>query len=181
MSYRDTRLSKIPDFYLSGYAFGLVSIECKNLREWIYPHHTLIKDLIQKGLETNTSPLLVARRIHYTTLTNLLAPAGIMAHESYYQYYPSDHADLAANAANKESLGFSDIRATETPNHRTIKFFNTVLPKIADLMAARFQSNHSALSDFVAGDINLAQLYNAIRSPAAGNWQDFPDFVDVPF
>jgi hypothetical protein len=34
-------------------------------------------------------------------------------------------------------------------------------------------SNKDALVDYAQGTLNLAQLYNAIGSPAAGNWQDF--------
>jgi hypothetical protein len=38
---------------------------------------------------------------------------------------------------------------------------------------ARWFSNKDALVDYAQGTLNLAQLYNAIGSPAAGNWQDF--------
>ena len=119
------------------------------------------------------TPLLIARRIHYTTLTNFLEPAGIIAHQSYYQYYPADKQALVEKIRHKRSLGFSDIRATEEPDTRTLKFFHENLKTISDSMAERFRLNQSALEDYINEDINLAQVYNAIGSPAAGKWVDF--------
>lgn len=166
---------KLADFILSGFDTGPISIECKNYREWIYPHHDIIKETIQKALETRTTPLLIARRFHYTTIRNFLEPAGIIAHETYYQYYPADQAELADQVKNKRSLGFSDIRATEEPHPRTTKFFERILPRIADNSARMFRANEQAFLDYLGDDINLAQLYNAIGSPAAGNWIETQD------
>lgn len=171
---------KIPDFIINGFESGSICVECKNYREWFYPHHNEIIKLIRVGLELHSTPLLIARRIHYTTITNFLKPAGIIAHESYYQYYPVDQVELADNVRHKRSLGFSDVRASEEPDQRTIKFFTSDLKKIVDNMARRFQENRSALEDYVAEDINLAQLYNAIGSPAAGNWIEIHK-DDIPF
>lgn len=165
--------TKRADFILYGFPRGPICIECKNYREWIYPDHHIITELIKKSIELQTTPLLIARRIHYTTLTNFLEPAGIIAHQSYYQYYPADKQELVKKLRHKRSLGFSDIRATEEPDTRTLKFFHENLQKISDSMAERFRRNQSALEDYINEDINLAQVYNAIGSPAAGNWVDF--------
>jgi hypothetical protein len=78
------------------------------------------------------TPLLIARRFHYTTIRNLLEPAGILAHESLYQYYPSSEAELAEKIKHVRSLGFFDIRATEDPDQRTLKFFLEILPDSSD-------------------------------------------------
>lgn len=172
---------KIPDFYVSGFSFGYVCIECKNLREWIYPDNSLIKDLIRKAIDTDTIPCLIARRIHYTTTANLLIPAGIMSHESYYQYYPSEFTELASSVKDKRSLGFSDVRATEQPDKRTVKFVTNDLPSVGDYMAERFRANRKALSAYLESEINLAQLYYEINSPAAGNWIDYPSDEPLPF
>ena len=168
------RTSNPIDFILHGFEQGSLCIECKNLREWVYPHHGIIKELIQKALDLNATPLLVARRIHYTAIRNLLEPAGIIAHETYYQYYPKTEAELADHVRHKRALGYSDVRATEDLTTRTSKFWLDVLPRIADRMALRFCQNKEALSEYVNDEIHLAQLYNAIDSPAAGNWRDEP-------
>jgi hypothetical protein len=99
-----------------------------------------------------------------------LQPAGIIAHESLFQYYPSDQAELAAKVRNKRSLGFSDVLATEDPHARTAKFFDATLPSIVGIMAERWFRNQHALIAYAAGEINLAQLYTEIGSPAGGKW-----------
>jgi len=163
------------DFILYGFESGPLCIECKNYREWIYPHHEIISNLIVTAAEMRTTPLLIARRIHYTTITNFLKPAGILAHETYYQYYPAEYQDLAKQAKHKRSLGFSDIRATEEPEPRTLKFFQTDLPKVVDDAAERFKRNRDNLLEYAREDINLAQLYTAIDSPAGGKWLEPED------
>jgi hypothetical protein len=39
-------------------------------------------------------------------------------------------------------------------------------------MATKWHQHQKELLDFTDDRLNLAQLYNAIDSPAAGNWQD---------
>ncbi len=163
------------DFILHGFDSGPICIECKNLREWMYPHESRIIDLIDKAIEMRVTPLFLARRIHYTTIRNLLEPAGILAHESYYQYYPADHQDLAERVKHKRALGFSDIRTTEEPMPRTLKFFLKDIPKLVDRAAERFNRNRDALLEYVNENINLAQLYTAIGSPAGGKWVEEPE------
>ncbi|MCP4308856.1 MAG: hypothetical protein GY788_29070 [bacterium] len=163
---------KEADFLQFGHDIGPLCIECKNYREWLYPHHEIIKDLIVKSAELGAVPVLIARRIHYTAISNLLEPAGIIAHETYYQYYPANEATLAERVRHKRSLGFTDVTATEEPHPRTTKFFTTLLPKIVDAMGTRWNKNRPALVDFAAGNINQAQLYTAIQSPAGGKWRE---------
>lgn len=169
------RTTKRMDFILHGFDSGPIGIECKNLREWMYPSAARVTALIRKAIEMQVTPLLIARRIHYTTIRNFLEPAGILAHESYYQYYPAEHRDLADQVKHKRSLGFSDIRASNEPEPRTLKFFIEDLPKVADHAATRFRQNTDALIEYVEGTINLAQLYTAIGSPAGGKWNEFTD------
>jgi hypothetical protein len=159
--------TKVPDFVLTGFDIGPIWIECKNYREWLYPDHAAIKDLIAVALGAGMTPLLIARRLHYTTITNLLEPAGILAHETLYQYYPSNQAELAEKIKHVRSLGFFDVRATENPEPRTLQFFLEMLPRVADRAGYKFRRNKTALRDYVEGEINLTQLYNAIDSPAA--------------
>jgi hypothetical protein len=167
--------TKEADFIQFGHDTGPVCIECKNYREWIYPHHGIIKDLIIKADDLGAVPVLIARRIHYTAKTNLLEPAGIVAHETYFQYYPADHSELAEKVRHKRSLGFTDVMASEQPHPRTRKFFDTILPRILPEMNSRWISSRTALREYAVGNINLAQLYTEIGSRAGGKWQDYED------
>jgi hypothetical protein len=165
--------TKEADFLQFGHDQGPLCIECKNYREWIYPHHPIIAELIFKAAELGAIPVLVARRFHYTTRTNLLEPAGIIAHETLLQYYPRDQAEVAAKVRNKRLLGFTDVTATEEPHQRTTTFFSSTLQTILPRMAPRWHANRDTLMAYATDQINLAQLYNAIGSPAAGNWEEF--------
>jgi hypothetical protein len=169
---------KSPDFLQYGHAPGPLCIECKNYREWAYPRESYIKDLIVRASELNAIPVLIARRIQYATITNLLVPAGIIAHESYYQYYPSDKSALAESVRDKRSLGFTDVLASETPHARTLKFFLQDIPRVVDASAARWLANKPHLLDYATDKINLAQLYTAINSPAGGKWLEREPDVD---
>jgi hypothetical protein len=171
--------SKEADFLQFGHGAGPLCIECKNYREWTYPHHKIIKELIIKATELHAIPILVARRIHYSTITNFLEPAGIIAHESYFQYFPADQAGLATKVKDKRSLGFTDVTASEDPQPRTLTFFNNNLPKIVDRMSVKWKENQDALLAYALDEINLAHLYTAIKSPAGGKWLE-PDDGDTP-
>lgn len=161
---------KEADFIQFGHDAGALCIECKNYREWIYSHDNKIKELIVKSYELGAIPVLIARKIQYAAQTNLLEPAGIIAHESVWQYYPYDHHELAAKVAHKRKLGFSDVVATEEPHPRTMTFFEKNLPRIVAPMADSWNRNKEALYEYATDQINLAQLYTAIGSPAGGKW-----------
>jgi hypothetical protein len=123
--------------------------------------------------------VFIGRRIHYTARENLFIPAGIVFHESYYQYYdPTDH-QIADQAKNKALLGFSDIRATHEPDVRTLRFFADYLPKVLTEAGPRWAATRNFAYAYAKGEMNLAQLYTEIGSPAGGKWinqEDEPPF-----
>ena len=82
-------------------------------------------------------------------------------------------ASLAASVRDKRSLGFSDVRATEEPHPRTVRFFATILPKIIGHMSERWFKHAPALVAYANEEINLAEIYTEIGSPAGGKWQQF--------
>ncbi len=162
-----------PDFIQFGHSVGPLCIECKNKREWLYPREQYLKELIIKAYELKAVPVLVARRMQYAAIRNFLEPAGIIAHETLYHYYPSDKADIAARVKDRRSLGFTDVTATEEPHPRTMKFFEKDLPKIVTRRAEKWHENKDALYEYALDGINLAELYTAIGSPAGGKWVKF--------
>jgi len=162
--------NKEADFILFGFDQGPLCVECKNYREWFYPHHEEIKSTIIKSYELGSIPVFVGRRIHYTTRENFFAPAGIVFHESFYQYYDPEDAELAAKAKEKTLLGFSDIRASHHPEQRTLRFFNHYLPQLIENAAPRWAATRDSAYAYAKNEMNLAQLYTEIGSPAGGKW-----------
>jgi hypothetical protein len=166
------------DFIFNHPDVGALFVECKNVREWIYPNDGKIKELIRKCCATGATPLFIARRIHYATITNLLEPAGIIAHESYHQYYPDGDDDLIARVRHKRSLGFTDVRSWEDPDRRTGAFFRTMLPAVGAEMAARFRRHRRHLLAYAENTMSRAELYRVLRSPAHPSTKgELPDNV----
>ncbi len=58
-------------------ATGPIGIEAKNMREWVYPDRTEMRELLEKAVAADTLPVLIARRIPNVTF-RLLQTAGIM-------------------------------------------------------------------------------------------------------
>lgn len=155
------------DFIYTHPDIGGLFIECKNVREWIYPNDNKIKELLRKCCVTGAIPVFIARRIHYSTISNLFEPAGIISHESYFQYYPDGHDELLERVRHKRSLGFTDARSWKDPHPRTATFFKTNLPEIGPDMADRFRRYRRHLREYAEGGMSRADLYRAIHSPGA--------------
>ena len=155
--------NKQADFLQFGYDDGHLCIECKNYREWIYPHHQAIKDTIIKAYELGSIPLLVARRIHYSTFTNLLKPSGIIGHQSLFQYYPADQSDLAVKVKDKNGLGFTDVTAIEQPHRISLEFFLNNLSEVVGIAGPIWKTNRQLLYDYANNEVDLKSLYIILK------------------
>ncbi|MBL4757847.1 MAG: hypothetical protein JKY32_09510 [Rhizobiales bacterium] len=81
-------------------------IECKNIREWLYPNRTEIRHLLRKSIELDIPPILIGRRIPYVT-RRLLQPAGMLLWETRSQFYPAEYDNIAAQIREKNLLASS--------------------------------------------------------------------------
>lgn len=86
-----------------------LGLECKNVREWLYPDRTEIRETIDKCLRLDCVPVLIGQRIPYVTF-RLLQPCGVIMHQTYNQLFPASDQDLADRARHKHNLGYHDIR-----------------------------------------------------------------------
>ena len=76
---------------------------------------------------------------------------------------------MAKKVADKRSLAFSDVRATEEPHSMTRNYFLTILPSAVGPAAGRWQRNAALLADHASGKLALSEVYRGIDSPAAHN------------
>jgi hypothetical protein len=150
------------DFILVHPEAGGLGIEVKNIREWVYPDKDIVKDLLRKCIQVDVIPVLVARRIHYSTFTILNACGGII-HQIYNQLYPLADAELAEEVRDKTKLGYSDVRVGNEPDARLLKFFGSSLNSIAPSSRNTFNRNKAAIADYVLGSINYAQFVAVLR------------------
>ena len=96
-----------------------------------------------------------------------LGPAGILFHESLFQYYPADQQALADAVRNKKLLGFSDIDTSEEPHAITRSFLGQTVPTVIERTAERWAANRDALVAYAKLELDRKELYRAIGSPAA--------------
>jgi hypothetical protein len=112
-------------------------VEIKKVREWFYPNREEIRELLLKCTALDAIPILIARRIHFTTFKILTTLGGVI-HQTYNQLFPETDYALAELAKNKRLLGYHDIRLGNQPDTRLIKFINTNLPSILPESRQRF-------------------------------------------
>lgn len=115
-----------------------IGVEDKNYREWIYPYHPHIKTLLGKCQSNNMLPVLVARKIHYTTRM-VFHYLGAVAFETHFQCFSPQFASRLADARHKDGLGFADLRFTEDPPTHVTKLFSNTLPKIIQSSWEKFK------------------------------------------
>lgn len=159
---------------------GPLGLECKNVREWLYPDRREVKDLILKCLLLNAVPVLIARRIPYVTFW-LLSRCGVVVHQTYNQLLPDADSALAAEVRRKDLLGYFDIRTGNTPDTRLVKFITVNLPRVAPEARTKFANNRDLLELFVRGQGKQAYRDFAarVRRRTAGTNEDH-DWPDDP-
>jgi len=88
------------DFVLVTKESGLAAVEVKNLREWLYPDRSEIRELLAKAVAVNAVPVLIARRMPYVTF-RLFNPCGVIVHQTYNQRFAQADHELAEKARHK--------------------------------------------------------------------------------
>jgi hypothetical protein len=166
------------DFMLVHPQAGPLGLECKNVREWLYPDRLEVKDLIRKCLRLDAVPVLVARRIPFVTFW-LLSRCGVVVHQTYNQLLPVSASGVATQAARKDLLGYFDIRIGNSPDARLLKFTTVNLPRVATEARAKFDTSRDLLQLFVDGDGRDAyrEFAARVRRRTAGTNEghDWPD------
>lgn len=165
--------SKSPlDFHLlvDGQMLG---IEVKNTREWAHVDSGEVRKMLQKATDLDVVPVLIARRIPYVTMRTFES-CGVLAHQTYNQRYPISGANLAAEAARKDLLGYHDIRLGNEPDSRMLRFFRELLPLLATPARAKFDAHKDLLRSFASKEISYNEFYRQLQL-RLGNWQRWPE------
>jgi len=156
---------------LSNPSSDLAGIEVKNIREWIYPHQDLIRDLIFKCLHLKAIPTLIARRIHYSTFT-VLGTCGIIIHQTYNQRLPATDYELAERAKNKTLLGYHDIRLGNAPDARLRHFLYENLPNLLESAREKFERFKDLLCGYAKREMGYDEFAARVRRRRLGQPED---------
>jgi hypothetical protein len=152
-----------------------IGIECKNVREWLYPDRDEIRELFLKSIAVDAVPCLIARRVPFVTF-KLLRTCGTMVFQTYNQLYPSADAALAKQAADKDLLGYHDIRVGNTPNALLSAFLSQRLTGDAAEYRAKFDGYKDLMGRFAVGEIPYEEFAARVRRRHAG----LPEDSDEP-
>jgi hypothetical protein len=151
---------------------SLIGIEAKNIREWLYPQREEITELLQKCTDVDAIPVLIARRIHFSTF-HLLSTCGVIIHETFNQLLPVSATAIADQARDKNLLGFHDIRVGNQPDIRLTKFLHENLPALIPEARKKFDAYKDLLADYGNGVIAYDEFAARVRRRAQGTNGDF--------
>ena len=145
------------DFLIRHPKVGCAGIECKNIREWVYPGARKVKELLGKAIALDCVPVLICRRHSYQA-SNVLRCCGVVLFQTYNQLLPEAEQGLADKARHKDLLGYHDIRVGNKPSDRLIKFIATNLPQVLPEARARFDKEKELVQRYVNSDIDKGEF-----------------------
>jgi len=134
-----------------------IGVEDKNYREWIYADNPQIRQLLGKCQAQDLLPVLVTRKVHFTTRL-LFSFLGAVAFQTHYQCFPLKYAERLAEARHKDGLGFADIRFTEDPPQHVVRLFSEYLPRLIQPSWEKFRNNTEIIKAYVDEEIDYLHL-----------------------
>jgi len=146
-------------------------IEVKNIREWIYPDRREVKDLIAKCLAIDAIPVLIARRIHFSTWS-VFNLCGVIFHQTYNQRYPASEHALAADVRHKDLLGYHDVRVGSEPDARLTAFISQHLASLMPSVRASFLQYRDLLDRYVSEEIDYPEFAGRVKRRSRGEDED---------
>ncbi|MER9458175.1 hypothetical protein [Mesorhizobium sp. M0478] len=150
---------------------GFLGIECKNVREWIYPNREEIRELLLKCTVLGCVPVFIARRIPFVTF-KLLNAAGVLIHQTYNQLMPETATEIVSVVRHKDMLGYHDIRLGSKPDARLLKFITTDMMNVAAEAREKFELYKDLLAAFGSGEIPYYVFAAKVRRRSKGQNED---------
>ena len=141
------------DFLVRHPEVGWAGIECKNLREWMYPGAHRVRELLHKAVALDCVPVMICRRHSYQA-SNVLSRCGCVLFQTYNQLLPKASQELADRAKHKDLLGYHDIRVGNKPSDRLLKFIGTNLPQVLPKARTKFDRNKELVWRYVDGAVD---------------------------
>lgn len=167
------------DFLLWHRTAGWTGVEVKNVREWLYPDRTEVKDMLAKACALDAVPVLIARRIPFVTF-KLLYPCGLVIWQTYRQRYPAADQALAVLAADKRLLGYFDIRVGNEPDTHLRRFIQQNLPDVLPRARERFEVYKDLLEAYGTGHMSYPAFAARVRRRQSGAPEDYEYDAEEP-
>jgi hypothetical protein len=160
------------DFHYRHPDAGWAGLECKNIREWLYPNRLELRDLIRKTVALDAVPVLIGRRIHPSTVF-VFGKCGLIIHQTFNQRAPASEAALIEELKRKDKLGFFDIRAGNEPDARLLKFIGQSLPIAMPAARAKWNTHLDLLTRYAEDDdMSYQEFAGRVGRRARGENED---------
>ena len=158
---------------------GHAGIEVKNIRQWIYPNRDEIRELLFKCCALDVVPVLIARRIHFSTFS-VLNPCGFLLHQTFNQLYPNSTNELVPKLRHKTLLGFHDIRLiggddADNTHARLKTFLNLNLPELIPKARLAFENYKDLLAPFANKEMSYKEFAARVKRRSRGEDEDLPE------
>jgi hypothetical protein len=163
------------DFLVHTSSALYAGIEVKNIRQWIYPDRDEVRDFLFKCCTLDVVPVLIARRIHYSTFS-VLNPCGVIIHQTYNQLYPNADAALAETVRRKDLLGYHDVRLGNEPDNRLTRFITKHLPALLPAAHEKFERFNDLLLGYATSEHSYQSFAARVKRRARGEPEDLPAF-----
>lgn len=162
-----------------------ISIEAKNIREWIYPASAEVWRTIARACTLNCLPVLIARKISFIAKAGFFANFGMLGYDSNFQFFDrivqrDTNYKFKKDVIGKDRLGFADIKLIKskdkTPDY-IINFFDNILDNNAAEYYDKFMKHKDILKKY-AIDYEMAEdipqpkrfrLYNQFKDEVGYN------------
>jgi hypothetical protein len=119
-------------------------------------------------------PVLIARRIHYSTFS-VLNPCGVLFHQTFNQLYPTSAAALATKVKDKRLLGYHDVRLGNQPDARLTRFIHDHLPGLLPVARASFDEFKDLLALYADGTHSYKSFAARVKRRLRGEPEDLPE------
>src|SRR5258705_1587509 len=153
---------------------GYVGMEVKNIRKWFYPNRPAVREMLFKCCSLDVVPVLIARRIHFSTFS-VLNPCGVILHETFNQLYPNAAKDLADQVRDKTLLGYHDVHVGNIPDDRLLRFIHTNLPGVLATARQSFDTFKDLLCGYATGEHSYPAFAALIKRRVRGESEDLPE------
>jgi hypothetical protein len=159
------------DFVMFTQQAGVIGIEVKNVREWIYSQSDEVIAMLKKCCALDAVPVLITRRYSYEAFS-VLTECGVIVHQMYNQRYANADAELATKVRDKRLLGYHDVRVGNDPDERLMRFVHVNLPKLLEGAREKFDARKELLDQYVNTDMAYAEFVAKVR----GRFVEQPDY-----
>jgi hypothetical protein len=159
------------------HALGIIGIEVKNIREWIYPDSVEIWKTLKACLDLHCVPIIINRPFHSTSFSFFRA-IGVLGFETQKQYFEYSLREDPLFQAVKDELYFRDMfpwmvtRRGIKLDRGIVRFFSSTVPQWIGSTSSQFNLNRDLLLPYANGPLHREETPMDDRARLMGEFRE---------